>query len=205
MKFMREKIKEFQAETENLYNLEATPAESTSYRLARLDKEMYSEIFTSGSDEPYLTNSTQLPVGYTEDAIEAIEQQNKIQPLYTGGTMFHTFLGEKLTDGESCKRLVKKIAYNTRLPYFSITPTFSICKKHGYINGEEFKCPTCGAETEVYSRIVGYYRPIQNWNAGKAEEFKDRLEFVEEKSLKHEFKTKIEASLEKKQKVLVET
>jgi ribonucleoside-triphosphate reductase len=119
--------------------------------------------------------------------------------------MFHTFLGESMADGESCKRLVKKIAYNTRLPYFSITPTFSICKKHGYIRGEQFKCPTCGDETEVYSRIVGYYRPIQNWNAGKVEEFKDRLEFREAKTMKHEFKTKIETSLEQEQKVIVET
>jgi ribonucleoside-triphosphate reductase len=205
LKFMRDKMKEFQQETDNLYNLEATPAESTAYRLARLDKEMYPDIYCSGDKEPYLTNSTQLPVDHTDDAIEAVEHQNEIQPLYTGGTIFHTFLGERMIDGESCKRLVKKIAYNTRLPYFSITPTFSICKKHGYIKGEEFKCPTCGSETEVYSRIVGYYRPIQNWNAGKAEEFKDRLEFLEAKSMKHEFKTKIEASLEHKQKILVET
>jgi len=205
LKFMRDEMKKFQQETKNLYNLEATPAESTAYRFARLDKEMYPKIYCSGDKEPYLTNSTQLPVDYTDDAIEAIEHQNEIQPLYSGGTIFHTFLGERMIDGESCKRLVKKIAYNTRLPYFSITPTFSICKKHGYIKGEEFKCPTCGAETEVYSRIVGYYRPIQNWNAGKAEEFKDRLEFEQNKSMKHEFKTKIEASLEQKQKILVET
>jgi len=204
MKFMREKIKEFQQETGNLYNLEATPAESTAYRLAKLDKEMYSDIYCSGEKEPYLTNSTQLPVDYTDDAIEAIEHQNDIQPLYTGGTMFHTFLGERMVDGEACKRLVKKIAYNTRLPYFSITPTFSVCKKHGYIKGEKFKCPSCGEDTEVYSRVVGYYRPIQNWNAGKVEEFKDRLEFDESKTIKHEFKTKIEKSLEQQEKILVE-
>jgi ribonucleoside-triphosphate reductase len=205
LKFMRDEMKKFQQETGNLFNLEATPAESTAYRLARLDKEMYPDIYCSGDKEPYLTNSTQLPVDHTDDAIEAVEHQNEIQPLYTGGTIFHTFLGERMVNGESCKRLVKKIAYNTRLPYFSITPTFSICKKHGYIRGEEFKCPTCGEETEVYSRIVGYYRPVQNWNAGKAEEFKDRLEFIEAKSMKHEFKTKIEQSLEKEQKILVET
>lgn len=197
MMFMRERIQEFQKETGNLYNLEATPAESTAYRFAKLDKEMYPDIITSGDKEPYLTNSTQLPVGYTDDAIAAIEHQTEIQPLYTGGTIFHTFLGERMSNGESCKRLVKKIAYNTKLPYFSITPTFSICKNHGYIKGEHFKCPKCDAETEVYSRIVGYFRPVQNWNPGKAEEFKDRLEFHEEKSLKHEFKSKIEQSLEK--------
>jgi ribonucleoside-triphosphate reductase len=205
LKFMRDEIKRFQQETGNLFNLEATPAESTAYRLARLDKEKYPDIYCSGDKEPYLTNSTQLPVDHTDDAIEAIEHQNDIQPLYTGGTIFHTFLGERITDGESCKRLVKKIAYNTRLPYFSITPTFSICKKHGYIRGEKFKCPACGDDTEVYSRIVGYYRPVQNWNAGKVEEFKDRLEFSQEKTMKHEFKTKIEQSLEHEQKVLVET
>lgn len=204
LKFMRDKIRQFQQETGSLYNLEATPAESTAYRLARLDKELYPEIITSGEKEPYLTNSSQLPVDHTDDAITAIEHQNDIQPLYTGGTMFHTFLGEKMSSGESCKRLVKKIAYNTRLPYFSITPTFSICKEHGYIKGEQFKCPECNADTEVYSRIVGYYRPIQNWNAGKLEEFKDRVEFVESKSLEHEFRSKIEQSLERQQKVVVE-
>ena len=197
MKFMRDKLREFQTETKNLYNLEATPAESTSYRFARLDKEMYgSDIITSGKDEPFLTNSTQLGVDHTDDAIEAVEHQNKIQPLYTGGTIFHTFLGERMNSGESCKRLVKKIAYNTKLPYFSITPTFSICKKHGYIKGEVYKCKECGEETEVYSRIVGYFRPIQQWNAGKAEEFKFRKEYSEEKSLKSEFKSKIEQVLE---------
>ncbi|MCK4522291.1 MAG: ribonucleoside triphosphate reductase [Nanoarchaeota archaeon] len=198
MNFMREKLKGFQVETRNLYNLEATPAESTSYRFARLDKEIYGkDIITSGKDEPFLTNSTQLPVDYTDDAIEAIEHQNKIQPLYTGGTIFHTFLGEKMQSGEACKRLVKKIAYNTRLPYFSISPTFSICKKHGYISGEVYKCPECGEETEVYSRIVGYYRPIKQWNKGKREEFKFRKEFSEKRSLASEFKSKIQQSLEK--------
>ena len=204
LKFMREKMKEFQQETGNLYNLEATPAESTAYRFARLDREMYPDIYCSGEKEPYLTNSTQLPVDFTDDAIEAIEHQNDIQPLYTGGTMFHTFLGERMLDGEAAKRLVKKIAYNTRMPYFSITPTFSVCKKHGYINGEKFKCPTCGEDTEVYSRVVGYYRPVQNWNAGKVEEFKDRLEFSETRTMKHEFKTKIEKSLEHQEKVSAE-
>lgn len=196
MHFMREKLTKFQEETGNLYNLEATPAESSSYRLARLDKKYYPEIFTSGKDEPYLTNSTYLPVDYTADVIEAIEHQDDIQHLYTGGTMFHTFLGEKMMDGESCKRLVKKIAYNTRLPYFSITPTFSICKDHGYLRGEVYNCPTCGKETEVYSRVVGYYRPVKNWNEGKQEEFKDRLEYDEHKI--RDFKNKISESADKK-------
>jgi len=183
LEFMRGKLVEFQQETDNLYNLEATPAESTSYRLARLDKKMYPDIITAGDKEPYLTNSTQLPVDYTDDPIIAIEHQNKIQPLYTGGTIFHTFMGEKLSSGEACKQLVKKIAENTQLPYFSITPTFSVCPEHGYIKGEIYKCPECGIETEVYSRIVGYYRPIRQWNNGKKEEFKDRLEYLEQKGL----------------------
>ena len=197
LNFMRNKMREFQIETKNLYNLEATPAESTAYRFGRLDKEMYPDIFTSGIDEPFLTNSTHLPVDYTDDVIKAVEHQNKIQPLYTGGTIFHTFLGERMMDGQSCKKLVRKIAYNTRLPYFTITPTFSICKKHGYIKGEVYECSECGSETEVYSRIVGYYRPIQNWNAGKKEEFKQRLEFSEQKCLKNEFTNKIEVAIKR--------
>jgi len=190
LNFMRDKLVEFQEETGSLYNLEATPAESTSYRLARLDKKMYPEIITAGEKEPYLTNSTQLPVDKTDDVIEALEHQNQIQPLYTGGTIFHTFMGEKLSSGEACKQLVKKIAENTHLPYFSITPTFSVCPEHGYIKGEIHKCPDCGIETEVYSRIVGYYRPIRQWNNGKKEEFKDRLEYLEEKGLQGEVKIK---------------
>jgi len=195
LNFMREKLKKFQEETGSLYNLEATPAESAAYRLARLDKKMYNDIITAGHDEPYLTNSTQLPVDKTDDAIEAIEHQDAIQPLYTGGTIFHTFLGERMSSGESCKMLVKKIAENTRLPYFSITPTFSICKTHGYIQGEHFECPECGSVTEVYSRIVGYFRPIRQWNNGKREEFKDRLEYSENKSLASKFRIKAVASI----------
>jgi len=142
LNFMREVLKDFQKETGNLYNLEATPAEGCSYRLARSDKKKYGDkIYTSGKDFPYLTNSTQLPVGFTDDAIKAVEHQNDIQHLYTGGTIFHTFLGEKMTNGESCKALVKKIAYNSRIPYFSITPTFSVCPEHGYLSGEHFSCP----------------------------------------------------------------
>ncbi len=140
LEFMRETIKEFQKETNNLYNLEATPAESTAYRFGRFDKKMYPDIITAGEKVPYLTNSTHLPVGYTDDIIEAIEHQNDIQHLYTGGTIFHAFLGERLSSGEACKELVKKISYNTRLPYFSITPTFSVCPKHGYISGEHHEC-----------------------------------------------------------------
>lgn len=192
--FMRAKMKEYQAETKNLYNLEATPAESTAYRFALLDKEMYPDIITSGDKEPFLTNSTQLPVDYTDDVIMALEHQNDIQPLYTGGTIFHTFIGEKVSSGEACKKLVKKIATNTRIPYFTITPTFSICKSHGYMSGEVPKCPTCDADNEVYSRIVGYYRPTQNWNRGKQEEFKFRKTFSEGKALAKDFK-KVEAPL----------
>jgi len=194
LEFMRSMCIEFQKETGNLYNLEATPAESTSYRFAMLDKKHHPDIITSGEKEPYLTNSTQYPVGATEDAVEALEHQNRIQPLYTGGTIFHTFLGERMESGDSCKRLVQKIAYNTKLPYFSITPTFSVCNDHGYIKGEHFSCPDCGSETEVYSRIVGYFRPIKNWNAGKREEFKDRLEFKEEVTMEHPFKTELAAT-----------
>ncbi|MBU0535735.1 MAG: ribonucleoside triphosphate reductase [Nanoarchaeota archaeon] len=197
LNFMRERIKGYQEETGSLYNLEATPGEGASYRLAREDKKMYPGIITSGKDEPYLTNSTQLPVDYSEDAVEALEHQNDIQTMYTGGTIFHTFLGEKVTDAEAAKQLVKKISNNTRIPYFSITPTFSVCNNHGYISGEQFNCPTCGEATEVYSRIVGYYRPIGQWNKGKKEEFKDRLEYEENKTLSHKFETEIEISIDK--------
>lgn len=177
MHFMRKKLVEFQKETGNLYNLEATPAEGASYRLAKSDKKHHPNIKTSGTDAPYLTNSTQLPVNYTDDLMEALEHQNKIQPLYTGGTIFHTFLGEQLRSGEACKYLVQKIARNTELPYFSITPTFSICQEHGYLKGKKEYCPHCGSETEVFSRVVGFYRPVKRWNIGKKEEFKERKTF----------------------------
>ena len=177
LQFMREVLREFQEETGNLYNLEATPAESTAYRLARLDREKYRNIITSGTDKfPYLTNSTQLNVDATRDVWEAIQHQQDIQPLYTGGTIFHTFLPEAI-DPETCKKLVRKIA-ETKLPYFSITPTFSICEGHGYIKGEHPTCPHCGAETEVYSRIVGYLRPIRTWNDGKQQEFRERTPYT---------------------------
>lgn len=175
--FMREVLKEFQAETGHLYNLEATPAESTSYRLARLDKEKYPRIITSGTDKhPYLTNSTQLNVDATRDVFDALKHQSDIQPLYTGGTIFHTFLPEAI-NAETCRRLVQKIS-ETRLPYFSITPTFSVCLNHGYIPGEHVTCPDCGSGTEVYSRIVGYLRPVKTWNDGKRQEFKERTPYT---------------------------
>ena len=177
MNFMREVLKDFQEETEHLYNLEASPAESTSYRLARLDREKYKNIFTSGTDRyPYLTNSTQLNVDATRDIFEALRHQEDIQPLYTGGTIFHAFLPEAI-DWQACRRVVQKIA-ETRLPYFSITPTFSVCERHGYIRGEHRMCHECGSKTEVYSRIVGYLRPIGTWNDGKKQEFDERATFT---------------------------
>ncbi|MBN1224542.1 MAG: ribonucleoside triphosphate reductase [Candidatus Aminicenantes bacterium] len=176
LQFMRKTIQEFQEETGNLYNLEATPAESTSYRLARFDREKYQRIITSGTEKhPFITNSTQLNVDATHDVFEAIEHQKDLQPLYTGGTIFHAFLPEPI-DKETCKKLVKKIA-QTRLPYFSITPTFSICQNHGYLGGEVNPCPHCGEPTEVYSRIVGYLRPVSTWNDGKKQEFKERATY----------------------------
>lgn len=178
LEYMRKIIREFQEETGNLYNLEATPAESTSYRLARLDRQKYNSIITSGTDKhPYLTNSTQLNVDATRDIFEALEHQKDIQPLYTGGTIFHAFLPESI-DALTCKKLVHKIS-QTRIPYFSITPTFSVCCNHGYIRGEQPVCPQCNEETEVYSRIVGYLRPIATWNDGKKQEFKERKTFTE--------------------------
>ncbi|MBD3414316.1 MAG: ribonucleoside triphosphate reductase [Candidatus Aminicenantes bacterium] len=174
--FMRDVLQEFQEETGNLFNLEATPAESTSYRLARLDKQKYMNIKTSGTDKhPFLTNSTQLNVDATRDIFEAIEHQKEIQPFYTGGTIFHAFLPESV-DKETTKKIVRKIA-ETKLPYFSITPTFSICPNHGYVKGEANPCPDCGEGTEVYSRIVGYLRPVSTWNDGKKQEFSERKTF----------------------------
>jgi len=177
LKFMRKKLLEFQKETGNLYNLEATPAESTCYRLALKDRQRYPKIITAGEKVPYYTNSTFIPVDKMDNLIEALEHQEELQALYTGGTVFHTFLGERVRSGDACKELVKKIAQNTRIPYFTISPTYSICKEHGYISGEHFRCPVCGRECEVYTRVVGYFRPVQNWNAGKQEEFKQRRVF----------------------------
>jgi ribonucleoside-triphosphate reductase len=178
LKFMREKLLEYQKETNNLYNLEATPGEGTSYRLARIDKSKYPNIYTSGDTEPFYTNSTQLPVDYSADPFEVLEHQDELQSLYTGGTVLHIFLGEALEDIEMVKEAVKLITNNYRLPYFTLTPTFSICPEHGYLRGNYKKCPTCGKETEVYSRVVGYYRPVKSWNKGKQEEFKLRKPFV---------------------------
>jgi len=177
LRFMGAKTLEFQEETGHIYNLEATPAEGTSHRLARIDKAKYPDIVTAGEKVPYYTNSTHLPVNYTDDLFEALRHQDDLQVLYTGGTVFHAFLGERVTDPEACKLLVRRIAENFRLPYYTITPTFSICADHGYLGGEHFKCPQCGRQTEVYSRVVGYLRPVQNWNQGKREEYRQRLEY----------------------------
>ncbi|SMF05002.1 ribonucleoside triphosphate reductase [Desulfovibrio gilichinskyi] len=174
---LRDLTKRFQEETGNLYNLEATPAEGTSYRLARIDKSLYADIRTSGSETPYYTNSTTLPVGISDDVILALTHQNKLQPLYTGGSVFHTFLGESVSDLDALKNFIIKAFKQTKIPYLSITPTFSICKKHGYIHGEHYECPECGEESEVYTRIVGYYRPVARWNAGKKAEYNDRQEY----------------------------
>ena len=174
MDFMNRVIQLFQEETGSLWNLEASPAEGTSYRFARLDKKLYPNILTAGTDEPYYTNSTQLPVGATDDIFEAIELQEKLQTAYTGGTVLHGFIGEQIEDTETCKLFIRKIMENTAIPYITVTPTFSICEDHGYIEGEHFTCPHCGAKAEVYSRITGYYRPVQNWNEGKSQEYKNR-------------------------------
>ncbi|MEG6549805.1 ribonucleoside triphosphate reductase [Desulfocurvibacter africanus] len=165
----------FQEETGNLYNLEATPAEGTSYRLAKIDRNLYADIQTSGNGTPYYTNSTTLPVGQSSDIIYALEHQNELQPLYTGGTVFHTYLGEAVTDTKALKNFIVRALTKTKIPYISITPTFSICKSHGYIAGEQEQCPECGGETEVYTRVVGYYRPVSQWNKGKQAEYADRL------------------------------
>ncbi len=171
--FMLEKLKDYQEETGHLYNLEATPAEAASYRLARLDKKYYPDIITAGENVPYYTNSTMLPVNYTDDVFELFELQEELQTKYTGGTVLHVFLGEEI-DPKVCKNLVRKLCENYRVPYFTITPTFSICPDHGYLRGKHEVCPKCGKPAEVYSRVVGYYRPVQNWNDGKLEEFRQR-------------------------------
>jgi len=179
LNFMREKLSDYQELYGDLYNLEATPAESTSYRLAKHDKKHYPDIITASSDEsvPYYTNSSHLPVGYTEDIFKALDIQDELQTLYTSGTVFHAFLGQRLEDWKTTMNLVRKIAENYRLPYYTMSPTYSVCAKHGYITGEQYTCPECGEKTEVYSRITGYYRPIQNWNDGKTQEFKERKEY----------------------------
>ena len=183
LKFMRNKLADFQEETGNIYNLEATPAEGTSYRLARIDKRKYPKIIVANEEqlskgvEPFYTNSSQLPVDYDGDLFEALEHQDRLQTLYTGGTVFHIYLGERLYSWKSAAELVKKVAWNSHLPYYTLTPTFSICPTHGYISGEHKECPTCGAKCEVYSRVVGYLRPVDQWNDGKQAEFAMRRTF----------------------------
>ena len=172
---MRERLSDYQEKYGDLYNLEATPAESTTYRFAKHDKELYPDIITANENgTPYYTNSSHLPVGYTEDIFSALDVQDELQTLYTSGTVFHAFLGEKLPDWRAAANLVRKIAENYKLPYYTMSPTYAVCKDHGYLAGEQYTCPVCGQKTEVYSRITGYYRPVQNWNDGKSQEFKDR-------------------------------
>ena len=173
---MRERLSDYQEQYGDLYNLEATPAESTSYRLAKHDKNRFPNIKTAGKegDAPYYTNSSHLPVDYTEDIFAALDIQDELQTLYTSGTVFHAFLGEKLPGWQAAAKLVRAVAANYKLPYYTISPTYSICREHGYLSGEIYSCPKCGASTEVYSRITGYYRPVQNWNVGKAQEYKNR-------------------------------
>ncbi|MBQ6875068.1 MAG: ribonucleoside triphosphate reductase [Lachnospiraceae bacterium] len=173
---MRERLSDYQELYGDLYNLEATPAESTTYRFAKHDKEKYPDIITANENgTPYYTNSSHLPVGYTEDIFSALDVQDELQTRYTSGTVFHAFLGEKLPDWKAAASLVRKIAENYKLPYYTMSPTYSVCAEHGYLVGEQFTCPHCGKKTEVYSRITGYYRPVQNWNDGKSQEYKDRL------------------------------
>ncbi|HPQ46156.1 MAG TPA: ribonucleoside triphosphate reductase [Clostridia bacterium] len=178
MEYMRELLKDFQTETGHVYNLEATPAEGTSYRLAKMDLEKYPDIITAGSNVPYYTNSTQVPVEFSEDIFEVLDNQDVLQSLYTGGTVLHLYMGESIEDIETCKSLIRTIFSRYKLPYISITPTFSICNDHGYIRGEHFECPECGAETEVWSRVTGYLRPVENYNEGKKEEYMERKKFV---------------------------
>ncbi len=185
---MRERLSDYQEMYGDLYNLEATPAESTSYRLAKHDVEQFPNIITAAEEggDPYYTNSSHLPVGYTDDIFTALDIQDELQTLYTSGTVFHAFLGEKMPSWEAAAALVRKIAENYRLPYYTISPTYSVCKNHGYLSGEQFVCPECGEPTEVYSRITGYYRPVQNWNVGKSQEYKERKEYnIETSVLRH--------------------
>ncbi|MCU4155110.1 ribonucleoside triphosphate reductase [Carboxylicivirga sp. A043] len=183
MNFMRDVMSEFQEETGNIYNLEATPAESTAYRFAKIDTMQHPDIIVANHDayrngsEPYYTNSTHLPVGYSDDVFDVLRMQDELQTLYTGGTVLHLFTGEKDMPAASAKNLIRKITNSFHLPYVTLSPTFSICPTHGYLQGEHFQCPNCDAETEVYSRIVGYMRPVKQWNKGKQEEFKDRKLF----------------------------
>lgn len=178
LNYMRDVIRDIQDETGHYYNLEATPAEGTSYRMAKQDKERFNDIITAGEAVPYYTNSSQLPVGYTDDIFETMELQDELQSLYTGGTVLHLYLGEEIKDIEAAKSLIRKIFTKYKLPYISLTPTFSVCNDHGYISGEHYNCPECGAPSEVWSRVVGYLRPVQNYNKGKSAEYSDRKKYV---------------------------
>ena len=179
---MRDRLSDYQEMYGDLFNLEATPAESTTYRFAKHDTEEFADIITAACKDqaPYYTNSTHLPVNYTEDIFDALEMEDEMQTLYTSGTVFHGFLGERMPDWKAAANLVKKIAYNFKLPYYTLSPTYSICENHGYIAGEHFSCPHCGNTTEVYSRITGYYRPVRNWNDGKSSEFENRKTYEPE-------------------------
>ncbi|MDY4848970.1 MAG: ribonucleoside triphosphate reductase [Bacilli bacterium] len=197
---MRERLSDYQELYGDLYNLEATPAESTAYRLAKHDKERYPDIITANEEgkTPYYTNSSHLPVGYTEDIYKALDIQDGLQTLYTSGTVFHAFLGQKLPSWKACMNLVRKIAENYHIPYYTMSPTYSVCREHGYLTGEQFVCPHCGSRTEVYSRITGYYRPVQNWNDGKTAEYHDRRTYEPENSvLVHSHKDECEKQEEK--------
>ena len=198
---MRDRLSDYQEETGDLYNLEATPAESTAYRLAAHDRKQFPSIITASKDDksPYYTNSTNLPVNYTSDVFEALKLQDPLHVLYTSGTVFHAFLGEKLNSWKDAALMVKKIAENFKLPYFTLSPTYSVCSEHGYLAGEQYVCPECGKETEVYSRITGYYRPVKNWNIGKSEEFKERKLYRFDKNF-----TKQEESADSSQEVRCE-
>ena len=178
LEYMRSVLAQYQEDTGDLFNLEATPAEGTGYRLAKLDRENYPAMHIPGNREPYYTNSTHLPVNLTTDIFDALDLQEQLQTRYTGGTVFHGFLGEAIEDLATCKHLVRKVMENYRIPYFTISPTFSVCPDHGYIRGEHRTCPTCGAPAEIWTRVVGFHRPVQNWNPGKKEEFADRLEYI---------------------------
>ena len=208
LNFMRNKLSDYQEQYGDLYNLEATPAESTTYRLAKHDKKRYPDIITASENGnvPYYTNSSHLPVGFTSDIFDALDIQDELQTLYTSGTVFHAFLGEKLPDWRSAANLVRKIAENYKLPYYTISPTYTVCKNHGYLSGEHFTCPVCGENTEVYSRITGYYRPVQNWNDGKRKEYDDRQEYnIETSVFKKENNDNNTCDCEKKSETVSET
>ncbi len=196
---MRERLSDYQEQYGDLYNLEATPAESTSYRLAKHDRKRFGDIVAAAGDcgTPYYTNSSHLPVGYTDDIFTALDIQDELQTLYTSGTVFHAFLGEKLPDWKAAASLVRKIAENYKLPYYTLSPTYSVCRNHGYIAGEAFKCPDCGEKTEVYSRITGYYRAVQNWNDGKSQEYKDRLVYNAGTSMARRFSPNVPTEQQK--------